>query len=273
MLSVAARVAFIALLVAAALSACGGGKDELLLGATTSVQDPGLLDELVAAFEEDYDYDVKPIVQGSGQIIELARRGELDVIMTHSPGDEQKLLDEGIALERTSVMRNYFLLAGPESDPAAVAGASSLREAFRRIAESEAGFVSRGDGSGTHRRELATWETAGIDPAGESWYRESAAGQGQSVLVANDSDDYTLVDSSTFIALENRLQIIELFRDEEQPNVYSVLRLDSEELSEVNDEAAAAWIEFMTSERGQRVIDEYGREEYGKSLFEPLLLD
>jgi len=237
------------------------------------VQDPGLLDELVAAFEDDYGYDVKPIVQGSGQIIELARRGELDVIITHSPGDEQALLNDGVATGTTPVMQNFFLIAGPESDPADVAGADGLADAFARIAASGAGFVGRGDGSGTHRRELATWEAAGVDPAGEDWYRESAAGQGQSVLVANDSDVYTLVDSATFISLADRLQIVELFRDEIAPNVYSVLRLDSEQLTEINENAAAAWIEFITSPRGQTVIEEYGRDEYGVSLFEPLLLD
>ncbi len=272
MLALVCRPIFVSLVVIGLLSACGS-EDELLLGATTSVQDTGLLDELVAAFEEDGAYRVKPIVQGSGQIMELARRGELDVIMTHSPAEEKRLFADGFAVERTSVMQNYFLVAGPRDDPANVAGAASLAGAFQRIAESRSAFVSRGDGSGTHRRELAVWEGAGVDPAGKGWYRESAAGQGQSAFVANDGDAYTLVDSATFATLKERLQIVELFRDASEPNVYSVLRLNAERLDKVNEGAADAWAEFMSSQRAQRLIAEFGRDRSGEGLFEPLLLD
>ncbi len=260
-------------LVAMGLLASCGSDDELLLGATTSVQDTGLLDELVAAFEDEYPYEVKPIVQGSGQILELAQRGELDVIMTHSTQEELLLLEDGYAIERRPVMSNRFLVAGPRGDPATVAEAVGIVDAFRRIAGAESPFVSRGDGSGTHERELAVWAEAGIDPAGESWYRESAGGQGQSAFVANDSDAYTLIDSATFAVLEERLQIIELFRDTSELNAYSVIRLDAERLDRVNEEAAEAWAEFMVSYRAQRLIWEFGRDEFGQSLFEPLLLN
>jgi len=254
----------------ASFAACRS-ENELLLGATTSVQDTGLLDELVAAFEEESGYRVKPIVQGSGQV--MALRGELDVIMTHSPVDEERFIADGYGLERTPVMQNYFLVAGPRDDPADVAGAASLAGAFQEIAESRSAFVSRGDGSGTHRRELAVWADVGVDPAGEGWYRESAAGQGQSALVANDGDAYTLMDSATFATLKERLQIVELFRDASEPNVYSVIRLNAERLDKVNEETADAWVEFMTSERARRLIAEFGRDEFGESLFEPLPLD
>ena len=272
MLAVLCRLVLVFLVAMGLLVACGA-EDELLLGATTSVQDNGLLDELVAAFEEDGGYRVKPIVQGSGQVTALARRGELDVIMTHSPAEEERFIDDGYGLERTPVMQNFFLMAGPRDDPADVAGAASLAGAFQQIAESRSAFVSRGDGSGTHARELATWEKAGIDPDGEGWYRESAAGQGLSAFVANDGDAYTLIDSATFAALEERLQIVELFRDASGPNVYSVIRLNAERLDKVNEEAADAWVEFITSEQAQRLIAEFGRDEFGGSLFQPLLLD
>jgi tungstate transport system substrate-binding protein len=268
------RFALAALLPAGVLLAtgCGGDDEQVLLGATTSVQDPGLLDELVAAFEDEYDYDVKPIVQGSGQVLELARQGEFDVIMTHSPADEQALIDDGFATEKTEVFQNYFQLVGPEDDPADIAGATDLADAFTRIAESGASFISRGDESGTHRRELSYWEDAGIDPAGESWYSESAAGQGDTLNLANDRDAYTLVDSSTFFSFEKNLAVGLLYRDEDRPNVYSVLRLNEEQLPDVDAEARDAWIEFMTGEAGQRVVAEYGAEEYGEPLFEPLIL-
>ena len=272
MLAVVCRIAIVSFVAIGLLVACGS-EDELLLGATTSVHDSGLLDELVAAFEDESDLNVKPIALGSGQLMAMARRGELDVIMAHSPEDEEALIAEGFAVERIPVMRNHFLVAGPASDPAGVAGARDLGDAFARIADSEAGFVSRGDESGTHRRELAVWSELGVDPAAESSYRVSAVGQGQSLLVANDGADYTLVDSATVIAFAERLQIVEIYRDKVEPNVYSVLRLDADRLPHVKEDAADAWIEFMVSERAQRVILESGREEYGVSLFEPLLLD
>jgi tungstate transport system substrate-binding protein len=261
----------LALLLSAPILAmgCGSRDEELLLGVTTSVSDTGLLDALVDAFEARYDYNVKPIVGGSGQVLEQARRGELDVIMTHSPADEEKLIEDGFATERTQVMRNYFMIAGPTGDPAGVAAATSMTEAFGRIASGEHGFVSRGDGSGTHRREQSMWEKAGVDPVGEEWYTESATGQGQNLLVANDNDAYTLVDSSTFISFEKRVQVVELLRDEDDPNVYSVLRLDAGRLTKVNEEGAEAWLAFMSGE-GQELIAGFGREEYGEPLFETL---
>ena len=272
MLAVVCRLVFVSLVAMGLLAACGS-ENELLLGATTSVQDAGLLDELVEAFEDESGFDVKPIVQGSGQILELARRGELDVIMTHVPAEEARLIDDGYGLERTPVMQNYFVVAGPENDPAQVATAISLGEALLAIAITESTFVSRGDGSGTHARELAVWADVGVDPAGERWYRESAAGQGQSAFVANDGDAYTLMDSATFATLRKRLQIVELFRETSKPNVYSVIRLNAERLDKVNEGAADAWVDFMTSERTRRLIADFGRDEFGESLFQPLLLD
>lgn len=272
MLAAACRLALVSVVVMGLLAACGS-EDELLLGATTSVQDTGLLDELVASFEEESGYHVKPVVQGSGQVMALARQGELDVIMTHSPADEERFIADGYGLERTPVMQNFFLVAGPRDDPAGVAGAASLAGAFQQIAELRSTFVSRGDGSGTHKRELAVWADVGVQPAGESWYRESAAGQGQSALVANDGDAYTLIDSATFATLKERLQIVELFRDVSEPNVYSVIRLNAERLDKVNEGAADAWIAFMTSERARQLIAEFGRDEFGESLFEPVPLD
>lgn len=261
------------------LSACGDDdvepKGDLLLGATTSVQDSGLLDELVEEFEDEYGYDVKPIVQGSGQIMQLASRGELDIIITHSPGAEQQLIDDGFGLDRTPVMQNYFAIVGPEDDPARIAffAFSAMPDAFRAIAESQSTFVSRGDGSGTNVRELAIWEDAGIVPEGNSWYRESGTGQGQTLSLANNEGAYTLVDTSTFTTFAEDLDIVELLRDTEEPNIYSVVRLNPLQLSDVNAEAGEAWFAFMTGESGQRVIAEYGREEYGEPLFEPLLLN
>lgn len=261
------RLLVVLLLLGAVAGGCGDG-NEIIIGATTSVQDSGLLDPIMAAFEEASGHDVKPVVAGSGQVLELARNGELDVIMTHSPAEEEAFISDGDGLDRTPVMQNFFLIAGPADDPAGVGDASTLAEAFALIAEGKFAFISRGDGSGTHRRELATWAAAGIDPSGESWYRESATGQGQNILVASDDGAYTLADSSTFTRFADRVELSELLIDPEEPNVYSVVRISPAEHSDVNEEAANAFVEFMTSDRAREIISGYGVEDYGRPLFE-----
>jgi tungstate transport system substrate-binding protein len=248
-------------------------RPQLFLGASTTVTDRGLVDELIVAFEEAYGYEVRHFRQSSGHVLELARNGELDVVMTHSPEDEQFLVEAGYASERTQYMRSFFQLVGPAEDPAGVAGAENMAAAFARVAASGARFVSRGDDSGTHNRELAYWAEAGIEPRGEPWYSDSDSGQREVLTLASDEGAYTLSDSPTFITLQGLLDLAPLFRDDVQPNFYAVLRLNPERLEEVNREAADAWIAFVTSDRGKRVIAEYGRDEFGQSLFDPLLLN
>lgn len=258
------------LTVALLSGACGGGRNSLILGATTTVQDPGLLDVIVKAFEEKTGYDVTVAVGGSGQILEQARRGELDVIMTHSPVDEQKFMADGEGLDPRKVMENYFLVAGPPADPAGVEGAPSLEEAFRRIAAARAPFISRGDGSGTHKRELATWSDLGLDPKGQSWYTESAVGQGQNVLVAAEKRAYTLADSGTFISFRERTGLAGFVTDYEHPNVYTVTIVDPAKHPSVNVEGAREFAAFVTGADAQQLIDDFGREKYGESLYVPI---
>jgi tungstate transport system substrate-binding protein len=253
------------------LSGCGtSAENRLVLGATTSASDPGLLDELVSEFEQESGYHVTPVVGGSGQIIEQARRGELDVIMTHSPADEATFVADEEGLEPRKVMENFFVVAGPPDDPAHVAGTSTVADAFAAIAAAEAPFVSRGDGSGTHKRELATWEGLGIDPTGSGWYQESAVGQGQNVLVASDKGGYTLVDSSTFISMRDKVELLALITDKDKPNVYTVILVNPEKHGKVNIEAARAWADFVTGSSGQAIIANFGKEKYDEALFVPL---
>ncbi len=261
-----------ALAAAAALSAasCGGGNN-LVVGATTSIQDTGLLDVLTEAFHDESGYDVAavtPIVAGSGQILELARRGEVDAVITHSPQAEAELIANGDGVDRREVMHNYFVLVGPPDDPVGVGSAGTVAEALKRISAMERTFISRGDNSGTHIRELALWRKAGIDPVGESWYQESGAGQGQSLLVASDRAAYTLVDSSTFMVFEERLEL-EVYAFDEQPNRYSIILVNPDKHN-VNGAAALAFAEFLSSAAAQRIIADFGLEEYGQPLFVPV---
>lgn len=261
------------LLTATLLAAggCGAGGNRLLIGATTSLQDTGLLDELVEAFEEETGADVAavtPIVAGSGQVIELARRGEVDVIFSHSPAAEKRLVEDGDGIDRREVMHNFFLLVGPADDPADVQSAQTVAEAFRLIAAEGSEFVSRGDKSGTNVRELAHWEEAGIDPEEESWYQVSGSGQGQNLLVASDKGAYTFVDGGTFAVFYGRLDLEPFFTDPE-PNQYSVTRVNPDKHDKVNGELALDFVDFVTSAAAQRIIAEFGAEEYGRPLFEP----
>ena len=263
-------LALVSLAALAALSMASCGGDDLVIGVSTSVRDTGLLDELVDEFKRqrpDPAATVKPVAAGSGQLIELAHRGEVDILIIHLPGAEAKLIADGDGIDRRELMHNFFALVGPPDDPARAQSTLTMAEALKRIAATEKTFISRGDNSGTHLRELALWRQAGIDPVGQSWYQESGAGQGQSLLIASDKAAYTLVDSSTFDVFQDRLEL-EPYAFDEEPNQYSVIRVNPDK-HDVNEAAALAFAEFLTSPAGQRIIAEFGRERYGQPLFTP----
>ena len=260
----AAGLAAAALLVVAA--GCGQGDSKLIVGATTSLDDSGILQELIDEFKERSGYDVTPVVAGSGQILELGRRGEVDVTFTHSPPDESSFLAEGFGIDPRRVMENRFLIVGPDDDPALVAGASDSIQAFQRIAAAEAPFISRGDESGTNRREMAIWDDAGIDPSGEGWYQESAVGQGENLLVASNKQAYLLVDSATYTALKDVVELTSFVVDD-VVNRYTVALVNPNLHDEVNAEVATAFIDFLASEPAEAIINSFGREEFGVQLF------
>jgi tungstate transport system substrate-binding protein len=171
----------------------------VILATTTSTQDSGLLDELVPAFERATGLEVKVIAVGSGQAIELGRRGEADVLLVHSPAAELELMAEGTAATRRRVMHNDVVLIGPGDDPARVKGTREAAAALGRIRVAQAPFVSRGDASGTHALELALWKAAGVEPGG-AWYSESGQGMGQTIQIAGERRAYTLADRATWLA-------------------------------------------------------------------------
>jgi len=256
------------------LSACGnGGENALVLGATTSVQDTGLLDEIVSGFEEQTGYHATPVVGGSGQVLEQAKRGELDVVLTHSPTDEAAFVAQGYGLEPRRVMENYFIVAGPPEDPAGVARTATIEDAFQAIARAGALFVSRGDNSGTHKRELSVWDALGIDPSGRDWYQEYGVGQAQNLLAASDKEAYTLVDSSTMASLRERVRLTPFVTDTGAPNVYTVTLVNPANHSRVNEAAARAFADYVTGPEAQRLIADFGRKEFGEALFLPLAGD
>ncbi len=248
--------------------ACSG-TDSLILATTTSTQDSGLLDVVIPEFEEASGYRVKTIAVGSGQALRLGEEGEADVLLVHSPEAEAAFMDAGYGVERDSVMHNDFVLVGPAADPADIAGISSAADALSLIAQSASLFLSRGDQSGTHARELTIWLEAGVAPTG-SWYQETGQGIGQTLLVANEKRGYTLTDRGTYLAQRDNLDLDILTEgDPGLFNAYHVILVDPARSSRINEAGARAFAAFITSAPVQETIRTFGIEEYGQSLFVP----
>ncbi|WP_198942735.1 substrate-binding domain-containing protein [Actinophytocola xanthii] len=267
-------LAFLAVLVS--VVSCGGtdqaagpsAERSLILATTTSTQDSGLLDELLPAFTEDTGWKVKPLAVGSGQAIELGRRGEADVLLVHSPEAELDFVAEGTAGERRLVMHNDFVIVGPPEDPAGVRDLPSAR-AMRAIATAKAGFVSRGDESGTHAREERLWEQNQIDPKGQ-WYRSTGQGMGATLQVASETAAYTLTDRATYLAQRANLRLEVLSEgDKALLNIYHVIELTERAGDRVQPDGAKAFADWIVGPRAQRMIGDFGTEEGGQPLFVP----
>lgn len=242
---------------------------EITLATTTSTQDSGLLDVLLPAFERESGVRVKVVAVGSGQALELGRRGDADVLLTHSPQAEQEFMDEGWGGKRHAVMHNDFVLAGPVQDPSGIREAHTAADAFRMIADANGVFVSRGDESGTHQKELSIWIQAGIEPAGD-WYIQAGAGMAQALRMAHEKQAYVLCDRATYLALKDEVTLVVLLEgDERLLNHYSVITVNAAKQSHVHEDEANAFADFLISPSGQRTIGTFGVERYGQPLFVP----
>jgi len=257
----------VALLAAATHPATAQSRD-VILGTTTSVRDAGLLDVLLPPFERRSGYTVKVIAVGSGQAMELGRRGEADVLLLHDPAGEERFVADGYGVARHALMHNEFVLVGPAVDPAAVRGLDVIT-AFRRMAAAGTRFVSRGDRSGTHVKELALWARAGRTPS-EAWYRETGQGMGATLVVASEFAAYTLTDVATFLAhrLPPALEIL-VQGDSILRNPYHVIRANPDRFPHINTTGATALADYLLSPETQRVIGEFRRAELGRAIFVP----
>jgi len=245
-------------------------KSGLLLVSTTSTQDSGLLDILLPAFESRAGYRVNLVATGSGQALKLGEQGNADVILLHSPEAEKEFVSKGFGIDRRLVMHNDFVIVGPDSDPAGIRGLASATEAFQAIFASNSAFVSRGDESGTHVKELALWKSAGVEPFGQPWYLETGQGQGATLSIASEKSAYALTDRGTFLAYQANVDLSILFEgDAVLLNVYHVITVNPEKWPQVNVQGAKAFADFITSPEGQKVIGEFGVEKYGQPLFYP----
>lgn len=244
----------------------------VILATTTSTQDSGLLDVLVPQFEKATGYTVKPVSVGSGQAMAMGRKGEADVLLVHSPADEQKFMTEGSGIERRLVMHNDFVLVGPPSDPAKVKGAASAKEALKKIAEAGALFVSRADNSGTHAKEKGLWKAADLNPEGQKWYQQTGLGMGETLNVASEKTGYTLTDRGTYLALRKGRQLALEVLVEREPqllNVYHVIQVNPAKWPKVNAAGARAFSDFIVAPKTQEVIGKFGVEKFGAPLFVP----
>jgi len=240
----------------------------LILATTTSTQDSGLLDELLPAFTRDSGWQVKTLAVGSGQAIELGRRGEADVLLVHSPAAEQAFMAEGTAGQRRLVMHNDFVLVGPASDPAGIRGLDSVG-AVAKIAAAQALFVSRGDDSGTNAREKDLWKKAGVTPEG-GWYQATGQGMGATLRVASEKAGYTLSDRATYLAQRDTLALDVLGEgDPGLLNVYHVIEMTTKAGERVQPAGAKAFADWIVSPPAQQQIGSFGQAEFGQPLFIP----
>lgn len=242
----------------------------IILATTTSTQDSGLLDVLLPVFEKKTGYAVKTIAVGSGQAMAMGERGEADVLLVHSPDAEKKFMDKGFGSSRMIVMHNDFIIVGPAADPAKIKGVKSAAEAFKKIAETQSLFMSRGDNSGTHAKEKAVWKASSVVSAGQKWFQETGLGMGQTLGVAAEKKGYTLTDRGTYVSLNNKLGLEILCEgDKALVNVYHVIVVNPAKWPKVNAAGAMAFADFMVSKETQIVIKEFGVDRFGQPLFFP----
>lgn len=266
---------------AGATTAPAGGGDILRIATTTSLENTGLLAELERVYEGETGMDLQFIAQGTGQSIDSGRRGDVDLVLVHAPDLEQQFIDDGFGINPRCIAYNYFIVVGPESDPAGIANMTPV-EAFRTLyaagANETAGvaFVSRGDNSGTHAQEKVLWQEAGYDYEADildagAWYVEAGKGMGDTLILANEQQAYTLSDEGTYLSFADRLDLVPVITEgAELLNRYSAIAVSPDQHPGVNAEGAANFINWLTTNETKQMIGEFGTEEFGKPLFVPL---
>lgn len=242
----------------------------IVVASTTSTQNSGLFDYILPKFTEESGIEVRVVAVGTGQAIRLARAGDADVLLVHHRPSEEKFVAEGFGVERFDVMYNDFVVVGPKDDPAGIAGMSDVSGALAKVAEREAVFVSRGDDSGTHKKELGLWRDAGVDAAKSSgsWYRESGSGMGATLNTAAAMSGYALTDRGTWLSYKNRgnLEIL-VEGDERLFNPYGVILVDEKKHPSVKADQGQKFVDWLVSPAGQAAIAEF--KVNGEQLFKP----
>ncbi|CAO3376011.1 substrate-binding domain-containing protein [Azospirillum argentinense] len=241
----------------------------ITVASTTSTEDSGLFKSILPKFTEKTGIEVRVVAKGTGQAIDIAKRGDADVLFVHHKPSEDKFVAEGFSTERKPVMYNDFVIVGPKADPAKVGGSKDVSAALKSIAAAKAPFVSRGDDSGTHKAEQALWKTAGVDPtAGDGWYRAIGQGMGATLNTAAAVNGYAMTDRATWLSFKNRGDLdIVVEGDKRLFNQYGVMLVNPAKFSHVKAADGQAFVDWLVSAEGQKAIADYTID--GKSLFFP----
>lgn len=263
---------FTSLAVASVLFAGGmaNAADFITVASTTSTQNSGLFGDILPKFTKATGIDVHVVAVGTGQAIKQATRGDADVLFVHHRPSEEKFVAEGYGVKRYDVMMNDFVIVGPKADPAGVKNEKNVEAAMQSIAKTQASFVSRGDDSGTHKRERSVWKAAGVDlqKASGSWYRESGSGMGATLNMAQGMGGYALSDRGTWISFKNKADMAIVFEGGDNlANPYGVILVNPKMHPHVKTKEGQAFIDWLVSDAGQKAIADYKLQ--GEQLFFP----
>ena len=268
--NLAMGVKALALMLALASPEAIAGDDFIIVQSTTSTQNSGLFDHILPAFSERTGIEVRVVAVGTGQAIKNARNGDGDVLLVHAKAAEEAFVANGFGIERHDLMYNDFVIVGPAEDPAGIAGESDVTAALAKIAESKTPFASRGDDSGTNKKELALWQETGIDPsqASGTWYRETGSGMGATLNTANAMAAYTMTDRGTWIAFKNKGDLKVLVEgDVRLFNQYGVILVNPQAHPHVKATQGQRFIDWLLSSSGQNAIAGYTLDD--QQLFFP----
>ncbi len=262
------RLAFCVAAIMLVAVFCAPIEARLKLATTTSTDNSGLLNVLLPPFEKMFDVRVDVIAVGTGKALTLGKNGDVDVVLVHARSAEDQFVADGYGVNRRDVMYNDFIILGPSDDPAGVKAMKDAVAAFRSISAKKAPFASRGDDSGTHKRERALWKEAEIEPAGD-WYMETGQGMGATLQVANEKRAYTISDRGTYLAYKDKIEIVILVQGDTDKlaNPYGVIAVNPAKHPHVNYVNAMALIGWITSVKGQKIIGNY--KQFGELLFYP----
>ncbi|NQT87056.1 substrate-binding domain-containing protein [bacterium] len=252
------------------LASCSSGEREpLRLATTTSTQNSGLLEVLLPPFEKAHGVKVAVLAVGTGKALKLGENGDVDVVLVHAPEAEKAFVDAGFGVDRRAVMHNDFVIVGPGADPAGLGNAGSAKEAFTLLTGGKAPFISRGDESGTHKKERAIWRLAGLAPTG-AWYIETGQGMGDVLMMANEKLAYTLTDRGTWLAYADKLQLSVVFQgDPLLHNPYGAIAVNAERRPQVQKELARKFLDYLTGPEAQAIIAGFRIRKNGEQLFHP----
>lgn len=241
--------------------------DILRMSTTTSTENSGLLAVINPVFEETYDIRLDVIAVGTGKALRLGENGDVDLVFVHAPAAELSFVEKGFGIDRKAVMHNDFVLIGPESNPAQIKPKQPVQEALQQIANTPATFISRGDDSGTHKKELNLWQQANIAPSG-SWYIQAGQGMGTVIQMADEKRAYTLTDRGTYLAYKDTTDLLILNQgDQALFNPYHIMAVNPARHKHANYQSAKKYIDFITGAKAQSLIDAY--KKHGQQLFYP----